>query len=280
MEEQRKPHIVGMITGEITQELGEEHVALYYTDKEFIYSRLLTWRALHALLLSPDKEKACAEQARELKNIPIEVLQRVTREQVHLHLLINSSGGSIAATQRIKQIIDTIHQQSGKSIAYGTNYICSAAADIFGHATERYALRDSTFLFHGTSDKFFDATLEKHLGEKLQTKIREERKKEMLAYKRMILSQVKSTNKKRVKWAFDIAMNNPENRLLDTFFRGEDLKGFVKTAFAHRRDLWNAFVREFDIPTDFAKTFLEKLRPFFQRIDIQQSQTVDEISDE
>lgn len=260
-----QPHLVAFLLGGMEPE-NLQHRAVGFLETEEIEERrylqiqVLTWNTLQQLLAPNPPLDELSSSAQ----IPIQSLQKLTQGGIHLHLLVNSWGGKLSVANTLKSILDAVHQREGTSIAYGGDNVCSAAALVFSHTQKRYALGNTTFLFHGSRPAYLETHDEASLPESVRQKLREERADEMKNYKRMLLSQVRRGVRARIRWTFDIAMSNPENRLLDAFFRGEDLLGFVKSAFTTRRNLWNAFARELGADPTSLKNASPQLNEFFQ----------------
>ena len=83
--------------------------------------------------------------------------------------------------------------------------------------------------------------------------------------KQMVISQVRKELRERIEWVFKIAMKNPENRLLDAYFRGEDLGGFLQHVYARRSDLWKSFAKTCHFNPESSCVIFTQFRPFFSR---------------
>lgn len=260
MEFDNSPFIVGYVTGAMTDEMMERQaVAVIEPGRGNVHA--LSWSAVESVQHSDARECVGYVPPKESGHTP-ETFVQTLRSATRIALFVNSGGGTVQTEKRITNILDYIHARSGMSEVYGTDFVGSAAASVYAHAKTRYALEDTTFLFHGTRHSAFDAKFEHWIGGDAMKQLTESRKNEMGAYKEMLVSQVIAKARKRIEWTFDIATRNPENKLLDAFFRGEDLEGFVHRVYARRRDLWNCFVRQCGFSPQDENGILEQFKTF------------------
>ncbi len=263
MEQNSSPIVVGYIDSVLDPVvLRMTKVALINGETGDVHP--VSWAGLEALQ-NPDRNSELLCEL--LPDCTLECINEqicLARHATKIMLLVNSQGGNVKTGNQVMRILDSFHYQSTSSEAYGTERVCSMATSVFAHVQKRYALEDTTFLFHGTSSPAFSAAFEHSLtGEKFMEDVLTERRQEMEKHKVMLLRKIEGKARKRIEWAFNIAMHNPENRLLDAYFRGEDLEGFMDHVYLRRRDLWNCFVRNCGFGDDRGARILDQFKPFF-----------------